>query len=145
MANSPDALGTTAQYAGTGAMIGGPWGAGIGAALGLGKNYLIDQPAYRKKIALEANTERYSPWTGLHGQAPVQPSAFDSAVGGAEGGLNLLQNLKNQEKYNQYLDRMGQAQEVAAPPLAMPQPVQGLGSNLNYAPDPAIWGAMRRY
>lgn len=75
----------------------------IGAALGLGKSMLIDQPREERQRQLAAETALYSPFTGLKPQLPeesdplgaaLQGAALGTLFAGGSGGADqqLLQN-----------------------------------------------------
>lgn len=59
------------------------------AAAGAAKHLLIDKPQANKQTQLAAETQRYSPWTGLTAQAPSQPNIFGSAIQGGLAGASL--------------------------------------------------------
>lgn len=64
------------------------WGLGIGAGVGLLKNELLDKPQAAIQNKLEAEKERYSPWTHQHGNNVAAPNPFDAALKyGATGAL----------------------------------------------------------
>lgn len=48
-------------------------GLAIASAIGLAKSELVDRPQENRNRALAANTQRYSPWTGMQAQ-PVKPT-----------------------------------------------------------------------
>lgn len=85
---------------------------GLGAGLGLGKHFLVDQPRYKSAKKLAAETQRYSPWTGLKATAPESPSAFESGIGGAGYGLSSLGTV------NDAIGKYGLVQN-ATPPVQM--------------------------
>lgn len=69
--------------------------AAIMAGGGLLKSELIDRPKSRKQYELAANTQRYSPWTGLRAQTPEDPDAFGAAMQGGVQGYALGQNIQS--------------------------------------------------
>lgn len=65
-----------------------PVGLAIGAGIGLLKNEMIDKPRAADFNRLQATKERYSPWTGVHGQPVQMPNPFDAALQfGATGAM----------------------------------------------------------
>lgn len=73
-------------------------GLAIGAAIGLAKNELVDQPAAAKQRELAAQTQRYSPWTGLQAQAPSSPNPFASMLQYGGAGAEMGANVKAADK-----------------------------------------------
>jgi hypothetical protein len=69
--------------------------AGIGAAIGLGKNLLVDKPEAKRRRLLEAETARNSAWTGLRpNMGNVEdPNPFGAMMQGATTGLGMGQNM----------------------------------------------------
>jgi hypothetical protein len=88
-----DAVSDPLQGAAMGSMF-GPWGAAAGAGAGLIKYFAFDKPANDRKRALAAATEKFSPWTGLHGEVPDQINPMSSAMSGAGAGMATAQNLQ---------------------------------------------------
>jgi hypothetical protein len=77
------------------------WGLGIGAAAGLLKTELIDQPAADARRKVEAVKERWSPWTGQHGDFVANPNPISGALGfgaaGAQVGASIDQTAQNKK------------------------------------------------
>ena len=72
-----------------------PWAAlGIGAGLGLLKNVEGQAQAAAQRKAEAAKT-RYSPWTGMMGQAVRSPSLIGDVVQGGATGAMLGQSLES--------------------------------------------------
>lgn len=67
----------------------------IGAAAGVGKYFLSDKPRYNAEKKLAAETQRYSPWTGLQANTPRNPSMFENVLQGGMTGLQLGQGLQS--------------------------------------------------
>lgn len=111
---------------------------GVGAALGGAKHLLVDQPKYEAKKKLAAETQRYSPWTGLRAEMPDQPSLFENAVGGAGYGLAAQAPVNDAISKYGLVDASGAG---GAGGMMMPEmgsgfaPKQqfGLGGNFNFA------------
>lgn len=70
------------------------WGLGIGAGVGLLKSELIDKPQTIIKNKLEAEKERYSPWTGQHGNNVAPPNPFEAALSAGVTGAGIARGLK---------------------------------------------------
>lgn len=88
---SEDNMQGTGQGAASGFMAGGPWGAIIGAALGLAKDVEGKKQAADERKRQAAMT-RYSPWTGMHGTTVQDPSTIGDVGQGAAAGLQMGQN-----------------------------------------------------
>lgn len=97
-------MGTLGKLGAIGTMLGGAAlatvggspvaGAGlIGTGAGMGKREWSDIPREQAQRALAAQTERLSPWTGLHGQLGPQGSMFESGLQGGSTGLAIGQGL----------------------------------------------------
>jgi hypothetical protein len=72
----------------------GPWGALIGAAVGLAKSELIDKPRMKEQLFLDASTARLSPFTGLKpGKAQVA-DPFGQALQFGAAGAGMGQSLE---------------------------------------------------
>ena len=70
----------------------------IGAALGLAKSELVDQPAAAKQRELAAATQKYSPWTGLKADPVANPNPFDSMLQYGSAGAMMGANIKAADK-----------------------------------------------
>ena len=66
-----------------------------GLALGVGKNFLFDQPKYQREKKLAASTQRYSPWTGMQAKAPNEPDPVAAGLTYGSQGAMLGQGLAN--------------------------------------------------
>lgn len=86
-------LGNIGSDASTGAMVGGPWGAAIGAGLGILQSIGGDN-AYQAQMAEQEAKERYSGMTGHAPTAdPGKPNALGNVVGLSAAGAQLGQGL----------------------------------------------------
>ncbi len=61
---------------------------------GLAKSLLIDQPKENRQRQLAAETQRYSPWTGLQAGQIQEADPFGSALQGGMTGASLGQNME---------------------------------------------------
>lgn len=76
-----------------------------GLALGgLTKSLAIDAPRADRQRKLQAETTRYSPWTGLTGQAPQEADPFGSTMQGLTGGAMLGSSMNAANKANALTD-----------------------------------------
>lgn len=74
------------------------WTAILGALAGAMKGKQ-DQQAWRDQQNFEATRERYSPWTGMHGQYMQKPNKMGTMLQGFMAGLSYGQKMKQgQEK-----------------------------------------------
>lgn len=69
----------------------------IGSAVGLGKSALIDKPKEDSERKLAAETQRYSPWTGLKANAITKADPFGSALKYGATGAQIGNSLSNDE------------------------------------------------
>lgn len=89
-----------------------PLAAGLGA--GLLKSEAVDRPREKRQRRLAAETQRYSPWTGMTAQPVQEADPFGSAFQGGLTGLSLgqgMEMMKGQKELAdaqmRYLDRLG--------------------------------------
>ena len=61
-------------------------GALIGGGVGGLKHFLVDKPAADKERQYQAETARWSPWTGLQSKYVRDPSLFGNMLQGGMGG-----------------------------------------------------------
>jgi hypothetical protein len=74
--------------------VGAPIGLGMmGAGAGLGKREWVDKPREARQLALAAETQRLSPWTGLMARMPEETSGFENALQGGVAGAQLGQSF----------------------------------------------------
>jgi hypothetical protein len=70
---------------------------GIGAGVGLLKSQIVDRPKEERQRKLAAETQRYSPWTGLQAQQVQEADPLGNAMQfGVNSGM-MGQGIKNQE------------------------------------------------
>jgi hypothetical protein len=62
--------------------------------MGLGKSFLVDQPKEARQRKLAAETQRYSPWTGLQAGAINEADPFGATLQGAASGASFGQNME---------------------------------------------------
>lgn len=87
-----------------------------GAALGLGKSYLVDKPQEKKDRMVAAETARWSPWTHMQPEAVKRANPFGDALQFGSTGAQMGQGMQNQQMYNGYL----QNQTGSMPSTAQP-------------------------
>lgn len=106
-------------------------GAGAGLGLGLIKHNQ-DEAKYNRQKEMEAQKEKWSPWTGVHGQSPQMPGgAFESGIQGALGGAMFGQQLGAQG---------APAPAAVASPIAGAQPVAPQVGGYGQSP----WASLQR-
>lgn len=64
-----------------------------GAALGAAKRQFVDKPREQKQWKLAAETQRYSPWTGLTAKMPEETSFLGNMMQGGAMGAMVGQGL----------------------------------------------------
>lgn len=120
----------------------------IGAGVGLLKSEAVDRPREQRQRKLAAETQRYSPWTGLQAQ-PVQEadplgSALSFGATGAQMGAGM-ENAKAQkglmEAQSRWLNSGGSPAYTAAQTSTL-QPNYGWGS---YGPGGNPWTLGNNY
>jgi hypothetical protein len=67
------------------------WAPLIGAAVGAAKHAAVDVPREQRSRRLAAETQRYSPWTGMQAQPIQEANLFGSALQGGVTGAQLGQ------------------------------------------------------
>jgi hypothetical protein len=75
--------------------------AGVGALGGVAKSELIDRPKEKRDRKLQAETARYSPWTGLRAGAVNEADPLASALSFGTAGAQLgfgMQGAANNTK-----------------------------------------------
>lgn len=63
------------------------------AGAGMLKNEILDKPKAEALAQAEAAKTFYSPWTGMHGQTVMPPSAMDAAMKWGLTGAMLQQQM----------------------------------------------------
>lgn len=123
--------------AATGASLGGPLGAAVGAGAGLGKYFLFDKPAQRRKLQLAAHTQALSPWTGLRAEVPAEIDPFSNAMAFGATGAQMGQGMQAQsaqaELQNRYLSIL-ENQQPQRQPAAL-----NFGTTAHAAPSMSPW------
>ena len=113
----------------------------IMAGGGLLKGEFIDKPKEAQDVWLAAQTQRYSPWTGLRAGAINRADPFGSAMQGGVQGYSLGQNIEsagaaqelNKLRADQLRAQMAQQSGVGAAP-----------TKLNYAQQEQMMPPMAR-
>lgn len=130
IAEPPSAMRTMGTDAAAGASMGGPWGAVIGAGVGLLKNS-SDQAHYKQQVLQAANTDRLSYITGRKGQMPAYQNPWNNPVALASQGAAYGQSrdaASSQAALQQaYLARMNAG--TAAITKGQFAPPSGMGSS----------------
>ena len=76
------------------------------AAAGLVKSQLVDAPKEERDRALAAETQRYSPWTGLKANPIKESDALGSALQFGATGLGIQQGMAQDAQQAQLSDAM---------------------------------------
>lgn len=95
-----------------------------GAATGLLKSKLVDEPAANAQRKLAATTAELSPWTGMTPEMPQEANAFGSMLQGGLAGAQLGQGLQAQaanDKLMQGIAGGGAKTAAAAAPTIVPK------------------------
>lgn len=89
-------------------------GLAIAAAVGVAKGELVDKPKEERKRKLEAEKERWSPWTGVHGQDVNEHDTVGNALqfgaAGAQMGAAINKDKADaalKKSMTGYYDRQG--------------------------------------
>lgn len=88
------------------------------AALGLVKGMTVDKDKENRQRALAAETQRWSPWTGMQAQAPQEADPLAGALQGGMAGAMLGQGMANADAQNSAMTmqaRQGAGWGAAAP------------------------------
>ena len=80
----------------------------IGAGLGLLKGATIDKSKEKRQRKLQAETTRYSPWTGMQGEAPKEADMLGSALSYGMTAHQIGQGAKQQAMMDDYLAQQSQ-------------------------------------
>ncbi len=73
---------------------------GIGAGAGLLKSQVVDRPKEKRQRHLAAETQRYSPWTGMQAGPIQEADPFGSMLQGGMTGATIQQGLGQQKLQN---------------------------------------------
>lgn len=119
-----------------------PWGLAIGAGAGLVKNEMIDKPRAHKQRELAAATERYSPWTGMHGQPVQESDPFGNALQFGAAGAGMKSGWEKGDAEKALL--MALSTRLGTSPSGTPQQVQQLqmpqlGESSGYGQQKPSW------
>lgn len=74
------------------------------AGLGLVKGLTVDKAKENRQRQLAAETQRYSPWTGMQAQAIQNADPLGSAMQGGFTGFSLGQGMQNQAAGQKFAD-----------------------------------------
>jgi hypothetical protein len=78
----------------------------IGVGGGLLKSELVDRPKEERQRALAAETQRYSPWTGLQANKVQEADPFGSAMQFGTTGAMMGSGIQNMQSQNKLMDNM---------------------------------------
>lgn len=77
--------------------------AAVLGGVGLAKSAFIDTPKENRDRELAAETQRYSPWTGLKAGEIREADPLGSTLQGGVSGYMLGQNMEKQKLQNKWL------------------------------------------
>lgn len=66
----------------------------IGGGVGLGKGILYDQPREERERKLAAETQRFSPWTGLKAEKPKEANVMGDVMTFGLAGASMGQSME---------------------------------------------------
>lgn len=78
--------------------------AAIMGGAGLAKSHFIDRPAEERQRRVQAETTRYSPWTGMQAAAPKPTDYLGNTMQGAMTGATLGQGMETQAQQKKFQD-----------------------------------------
>jgi hypothetical protein len=119
----------------------------IGGAAGLAKSHFIDKPKEQRQRKLAAETQRYSPWTGMQADKVQEADPFGSALQyGTTGAMMSAQHsqMESDKKLNEAMTNrlntggsaLGYGKNLYTYP-APQKPNSYLGSNYDFG---TPWG-----
>lgn len=129
-----------------------PWStiatAGAGLVLGGGKAIADGKKADRQR-QLQASTDRYSPWTGMHGQPVQEPDPFGTMMQGGVGGLAQGQSMMKansdadtQDAFRKYLGSQTPANPGQSPGI-VPMSFGPSSNSGDYGKNLSSWYGIR--
>lgn len=92
----------------------------IGAGVGLLKGATIDKNKEKRQRKLQAETTRYSPWTGMQAEAPKEADLLGSALSYGLTANQIGQGLAQQNMMQDYL----QSQQMGGNPWSGLSPME---------------------
>lgn len=111
---------------------------GIMGGLGLIKHFAFDKPKADRERKLEAETQRYSPWTGLSARRASDPNPLDNVMQFGSTGLGLQQQMEMDDALAGYYNRGGMGSQANKyGPLRAPD------TSWDYT-SPGPWGMIKR-
>lgn len=113
-------------------------GLGVGAA----KSGMDAEKAERQR-KVQAATTRYSPWTGMQGQAPEEANVAGNMLQGGMTGAGLAQNASALESQKALQGAQVNYLNSQAMVPGMQQGMQALPANQMGPPNPAVMNAPR--
>lgn len=79
------------------------------AAIGIAKSEFIDRPKEERQRKLAAETQRYSPWTGLQAGGVQEADPLGSALAFGATGAQISNGMQQQQINNKLAERAMQA------------------------------------
>jgi len=116
-----------------------PMTIGIMAGLGLGKSMLVDAPREKRQRKLAAQTQLYSPWTGMTADRVQEADPFASALQGAGTGAMFSQAQESNDIAKEEMKlKYPQAASAVAPSTVAPANLAPYGVTQAGAIDPEL-------
>jgi len=100
------------------------------AGTGLLKSELVDRPREDRQRRLAAETQRYSPWTGLQAGHIQEADPFGSAIQGGLQGAAFSQNVESNKLNNDLMKAQTSNLQARSPAS------KGIGMELQEEPSP---------
>lgn len=108
------------------------------AAVGIAKSQFVDKPKEDRQRHLAAETQRYSPWTGMKAGDIQEADPVGSALAFGAAGKQIQTGLQQQDINKQMADRASQ-------PNTNYNPYGNQGASWNPGNSPSkysVWGSM---
>lgn len=111
----------------------------IGGGVGLIKHFAFDKPKANRERHLEAETQRYSPWTGLQAKRASDPNPMDNFMQFGSTAMELQQQSDMNDALAGYYNRGGMGSQANKyGPLRTPD------TSWDYSSPKGTWGLMNK-
>lgn len=88
--------------------------AAVGAALGYAKGEMVDRPRENRERRVAAETQRWSPWTGMQAGPIKAADSFGTTLQGGMTGAALGQSMQASKLYQDQLAKQAAASAAAS-------------------------------
>lgn len=78
----------------------------ISGGVGLAKHFLVDKPREKRDRLLAAQTQMYSPWTGLKAEPVQEADAVGTALQTGAAGASFWQGLQQAQREQELTEAM---------------------------------------